>query len=332
MLQNKKYTYFFSFFILSFHLLAQEVSVIQSSNIKGDSSYYDIYQFNDNEFWIGGEYGILKCLDKSGKLTDIKFPNKGAHILEIAQFGPDRVIILADKGILYFYDVSLDSWEVKVFPKYKNKALYNICVINDKTAYICGGHSRIAKGKRTLPRGFILKTENGGATWKKCYNNPFKMVWDINYEDNRLYAITYSPFGSKILTSINEGKSWKRHSFFSKILIHDMEKIKSFYLVGGIRKGKSAGTIGILNTDSLAKLEETSIFWDVSASNLYTLASGSNGIIAYKFNGNVKWVEFKTPIPKNLYAVKFINSNSAYVVGREKTILRVEWKDLTVID
>ena len=67
---------------------------------------------------------------------------------------------------------------------YDNSTFYNIAVIDNNTAYICGGKSKITLGKRTVPFGFILKTADRGNTWTEVYSSAFSMIWDMDINNN----------------------------------------------------------------------------------------------------------------------------------------------------
>lgn len=315
-------------FLCSSSVFAQIITVVQSSDIIGDSSYYHILRVNENEFWLGGEYGLLKKINNEEKLEEIIYPNNGNHILAMELWGRDKVILVCDKGTIYQYCTVTYKWEFTNIPEFNNSAFYNITTVNDSVAFICGGNSKVADGKKAIPYGFILKTIDKGLNWQKIYKNNFKMIWDILYDNNQLYAITYSPLGSNVIVSEDLGKSWKKTGIKNSGLYHDIEKSDNLYFVGGeVSKNKSNGIITLIENQSDIKLKGTGIFWELNAGSLFILATACNGILAFKKRDEYEWNAVKSPIAKHLYSSKFIDPSSAYIVGREKTILKLKWED-----
>ena len=166
-----------------------------------DPSFYDITRIDTNEYWIGGKNGSLISIDTNERMTPVQYPGTGAHILKIASFSNDKVIMAADQGTLYLHDRTSGAWQVIKVPGYENRTFYSLQIIDSATAFIAGGASSVSFGKIGIPHGFILMTRDGGETWEEVYRHSLFMIWELNYntEEHRLYASLYSPLGSRIL-------------------------------------------------------------------------------------------------------------------------------------
>ena len=312
---------------------SQIISVIQCGNSKPDSSYYDIVRINEGEYWVAGKHGVLKKINETGKVENIDYPNLGYHILKIAAFDSNNILLCGDKGIIYQYSKNSNSWTTKQIADYSNQCFYNMVTINDSTAFICGGNSKISRGEKSVPNGFILKTIDKGKTWNEVYKNISRMVWDLYFDksDHKLYAIIYSPLGSNVVCSINEGLNWEKLSEHYSSLFHSFNKMKdlaktNFYFAGG--KNGNINNYGIIvnaATKEIQKFKNTGMIWDIASNEIYTLAAASKGYVLSKINTSTKWTLLKSQTDVNLYEVAFINSNSAYVIGSNKTILKIQF-------
>ena len=91
-----------------------------------DSSYYDIRKMNDGSIWLGGEYGILKKINK-GNVSSIPYPNNGSHILKIIE--NENVIYMAcDKGTIYRLNKETGDAKVKVYKRFRKKCFYDMAI------------------------------------------------------------------------------------------------------------------------------------------------------------------------------------------------------------
>lgn len=170
-----KITFCILFFATLYNVKGQKVhiQVLQQGKTFQDSSYYDIFPVGE-QFWIGGKYGTLKSADVKGNLRTINYPNQHVDIYKIDQFDAQNLIACADKGIIYKHHLRTQTWEVIKVKGYEKACFYNMAVVNDSTAFVCGGNSAIAHSQKTMPLGFILKTIDRGRTWKKYIVTPSK--------------------------------------------------------------------------------------------------------------------------------------------------------------
>ncbi len=306
---------------------AQNISVIESSTSGTDSSYYDIIQAGPSEYWVGGKYGILKKITADGRLEVIHYPSLGAHILKMAKLDENTILLCGDKGVIYRYSRLPDKWYVTQLSGYAGQCFYNMVTVNDSTAFICGGKSKISRGERAVPGGFILKTSDKGKTWKEVYKDFTSMIWDMYFDakEKTLYALSYSPLGTRVLCSVNEGQYWQKLKEHYSVLLHSFNKLSGGYSSGG--KNGSLGKYGVIIDASkkILKFRETGMIWDVASNGIHTLASACRGLLLSKSEFSQKWTLLHTPSNVNLYELAFINSTTAYVIGSNKTILRVDF-------
>jgi hypothetical protein len=318
----------------------QTIDFIQYGENKGDSSYYDIFQTSDTEFWIGGKGGILKKYTLDGSIEDIPYPKNGNSILRINKMG-DKMILAADKGILYVWENQ--EWKVQEFQHLRKSCFYDLQVIDSLNAFLCGGKSKIAVGKRTIPYGFIMATKNGGETWTEVFKDWKRMVWRLKWveESQKLFALTYSPLGSRIFEGKDRGASWSKTGFKNNKLIHDFEinTENSVVLAGGISGNLKNSNTCLLKSYSPKKsnsskskysdsIPEVGLLWDYSESNFYEAAGACSGNIIYKSKSELdSWKYLQLAEPINLYEILFFTDNQAIIIGSNKSILQLKLPD-----
>lgn len=313
--------------ILSFSLGAQtpSISVITRGSPPKDSSYYDIKKVGHNQYWAIGKYGIFTALNGSGKTCPVKYPNKGITLFKMAKFHAGHIIISADKGSVYHYFPSKNKWKYQKIKGFENYCFYNICAIDSNTAFITGGKSKIAKSQMAIPNGFILRTTDGGKTWQTVFRSLLQMVWTVRYHpgSEKLYALTYSPMVSHLLISGNYGGHWDKQHFsglYHGLFLEDDSRI----MVGG-KDGRINKNGRIMLNKTKIKYPRLGFFWSFSKNQYHTIIPGSKGNILYR-NNSGKWKPANTPANWNLYEVAFIDDHSAFVVGSQRTILRIRFK------
>lgn len=336
------YSGFSVFFALAVYTLqAQHLELIHSGTHADDSSYYDIYRAKDGHFMLGGKFGVLKTLHEDGSIRDVEYPRGGESILRIQEFYRGAFILAADAGIVY--TMHNDQWSTLELQNYKSSCFYDVAIIDSTTALMCGGKSEIACGKRVVPFGFVLRTEDGGATWKRVYRKWNRMVWKVLYDldTKRSYMLTYSPFGSRVFESEDAGKTWHRSAIRSSALWHDMEINSDHQLIfcGG-KSGnlkRSEGQICYKDTPIIGKCEtsksilDSGMIWDYHATDNFEIASGSRGILYVKKKGlQAEWKRMEVKPAVNLYEISFIDPHSAYIVGSNKTLYKLIIQDAPV--
>jgi photosystem II stability/assembly factor-like uncharacterized protein len=208
-------------------------------------------------------------------------------------------------------------------------------------AFLCGGKSKIAIGKRTIPFGFILGTTDGGATWTTVYKTWKRMIWRLKWEKekNTLYALTYSPWGTVIMEGKDRGVNWHKTGFSNKNLLHDfeLEKENSFIVAGGNSGNLKKSNTCLLKScfaekSNLSKNSDFSpnvgLIWDYSDSQCYETAGACAGNLLYKSkNESDNWKTIQLSNPINLYEIIFYTDYQALIIGSNKSILRISFPE-----
>ena len=317
---------------------AQSIQVVCQGKGGQDSSFYDIFQFSDNKYWIGGEYGILKQLNNEGNLTSVVYPNLGVSILKIAQQGEESILMAGDKGTLYRKKDKLSAWEIIQPAGYKNKCFYDLTIVNDSIALMCGGKSKIAYGKKSIPGGFILKTEDRGVTWKKVFGRTVRMFWRIKPMKikGEFYLLSYAPWGSRIFKSSDNGDSWKKTEFKSNNLWYDLKVNPSGNLIcHGGKNGqiyqKGSGCIDNLSDsksrNQLLKQQPLNWVWDYGFTDDWEVMTSMRGQMNIKNQADENWQLISLPTGGNLYKICPNTPNSFWVIGSQQGVYRVSLPD-----
>lgn len=322
-----KLTFVNALFMICFGARAQEVQiqVVQQGTTFKDSSYYDIVPVG-NRYWIGGKYGTLKSSDSLGHLTDIPYPNQHVDIYKIDRFDAQNLIACADKGIVYKHNLLSKTWEVIKVKGYEKACFYNMAVINDSTAFLCGGNTAIAHSQKTIPLGFILKSTDRGKTWQKVYSNAFKMVWCVKYNpyNKQVYALMYSPNRTHLYAFEND--RWHRKQKVGNTIFHEIqfENATDFVATGGW-----IGKKGRIYRNAQKKIvKEAGLIWGRVSNFKYDLYTACNGqIVLDNKTGNYKRFGVKLNDKFSIYEAVFTSDHTALAIGTAQTLLHI-----TVLD
>ncbi|CAH0996888.1 hypothetical protein EMA8858_03023 [Emticicia aquatica] len=295
------------------------IQVLQQGTSYSDSSYYDIIPVGD-KFWIGGKYGTLKSIDAEGNLANISYPSEQVDIYKLDHFDKDNLIISGDKGIIYKHNLVKNSWETIKIKGYEKSCFYNLTVVNDSTAFICGGKSSIAHSEKTIPFGFILKTTDKGNTWKRVYKNPFKMVWCVKYNvfDKRVYALMYTPNKTHLYSFVKN--NWIRKQKIGNSIFHEIqfENEKDFIAMGGWmgKKGR------IHTNNQQLEINKSGLLWGRVTNQKYEIYSACDGqvVLSDKF-GNYRVFGEKLNKAFNIYETVFTSPTTAIAIGSARTVL-----------
>lgn len=320
-----KYFLNISFLLLTCSILSgQNIQVIEQGS-RTDSSYYHICKISDNEFWLGGEYGILKKVDSLGNLSNINLPNQGVDILKIEKIKRYVFILTAD-AVIYRYDIESDTFITKQFPAFRNRCFYDIIELNNDQLLVCGGATGIAAGRPTIPKGFIatldLNLENIDVVWK----HRWKFVWSIIQTDNQeTLAVTFNGLRSRILKT-KDLTTWKKAEKI-KGLIHDVSYIDDQLWYCGTKNisFRKNGIFGKLDTDhKLTKVKRTGCLWRLDTIDKHIVSVTYSGELL-KIDPHSREITLLS-IPKKyaLYDIEQISNSQVLVVGRGKMAYLVD--------
>lgn len=211
--------------IILLHLLivlqvfGQRVQTILQGNAS-DSSFYHVARISDNEYWAGGEHGILKSIDSLGNVSTIKFPNLGLDILKIERIN-DYVYLITANATIYRYNMQQKQFSSKSFPQFNGKCFYDLIGLPNGQIMVCGGTSGIAKGEKQIPRGFIATLDQDMGEVTVVWKSFRRFVWSLlNTGNEGVMAVSFNGIKSKILKSENL-KKWRKDSNV-KGLVHEI--------------------------------------------------------------------------------------------------------------
>lgn len=322
-----KITLVYALFIAFCSAQAQEVriQVLKQGKTFKDSSFYDIVPVG-NRFWIGGKYGTLKSSDSLGNLTDVSYPNLHVDIYKIDRFDAQNLIACADQGVIYKHNLAAKTWEVIKVKGYEKSCFYNMAVVNDSTAFVCGGNTAIAHSQKTIPLGFILKSTDRGRTWRKVYSNAFRMVWCVKYNphNQKVYALMYTPNRTHLYALEND--RWQRKQKVGNSIFHEIqfENATDFVATGGWigKKGR------IYSNTQKKVINDAGLIWGRVSNHKYDLYTACNGqIVLDNKTGNYKRFGIKLNDQFSIYEAIFTSDHTALAIGSAQTLLHI-----TVVD
>ncbi len=310
------------FFCFATNAKAQSIKVI-SKGIESDSSYYHIEKINNNEYWAGGEYGILTKIDSLGNTSSIPYDNDGKSILKIQKVNNYIFIATAD-AVIYRYDINKQLFIKKEFKGFKNKCFYDLIPLKNGQLLICGGTKGISNGEKKMPHGFIgvlnQDLEDMKIVWH-CYR---KFVWSVLQQENEeILAATFNGFNTKILRS-NKSIHFKKIAKV-KGLVHEIALLNNSIWHAGSKNihYTKDGIIGENYTKNI-KLKGIGCLW--SMDNLYNRMVGvsNSGKIVLLNNKTSTTKIIDTPTNYSLYDIANISGCKLLMVGHAKTIFLVE--------
>lgn len=321
-----------SFLLINFSCFTSKaqnvtISVLQQGTSYQDSSYYDIMPVAD-KFWIGGKYGTLKMIDKDGNLENINSPSQHLDIYKLDKFDEQNLIACGDKGRVYLHNTKQNLWKTIKVKGYEKACFYNMVVVDENTAYICGGNSKIAHSKKRIPNGFILESKDKGLTWKKVYSNPFMMVWCVKYNAfaKKVYALMYTPNRTYLYGL--EGNNWKKEKNIGNSIFHEIQFLNAqdYVATGGWQTQKGR----IYSNNKKAIFPNSGLIWGRTEGSKYDIYSASKGQILFDDKmGNYHCYAAKLNKDFNIYETVFTSDSTAIAIGSARTILMIKIEENT---
>lgn len=309
-------TGFFIFTLLQNNKVScQNIQTLQLGN-DNDSSYYHLTKIGPNEFWAGGEYGILTVFDTLGNMRSISLPLDGAAILKMERKDSYAFIITDDCTIIK-YNLTDQTFIKRKFHGFRNKCFYDMIFTNDNKIILCGGSTGISKAQKKLPRGFIGVTNLDLDQPKIVWKSYRKFVWSVKETaNNEFLAATFNGINTKILRSTN-GLNWRRHNKI-KGLVHEINTIenKIFYCgTGGIHFNKD----GFIQKENQKKqvFPNEGCFWSMETSSQLPIVVTQKGKVLIGVK-NDSFQHFKLPTNFPIYDLEQVSENKFMVVGHGK--------------
>ncbi len=283
-----------------------------------DSSFYDIAKINENEFWLGGESGVLYRTDTLGNIHLILAEKLNETILKIVRH--DRFVYLAlGKNKIMRYDLHTEDFFVKEFPYLENKCIYDLIVLDDGNVMICGGDTEIAEAKVAIPRGYIATLDpdltNLTFSWKS-YNH---FVWALlQMDDGEIYASTFDGISTRILRRTYE-RSWKKQKRIIG-LVHNLHQVDGdLWYTGtlGLNLTKNGIYGKVFERHSPVRKFKQGAIWTFTQLNNTMVAFAEGGSIIEVGHGEAKLSPFASAF--TIYDVEEMGQDKLLVVGRGKS-------------
>ncbi len=297
-----------------------------------DSSFYDVAKINDNEYWIGGEFGILYKTDTLGNLNSILKDKIDASILKI-QHANNYVFIATDKSQIVKYDLQNHEYVIKSFPQLENKCIYDLIVCKDGTLMICGGKTDISKSKLRVPRGFIATLDTSLTNFEFSWTCYRKFVWSLIQLDNGdILASCFDGLTSSILVS-DTPKAWKRKDRVFG-LVHEFYKVDNEVWYSGTQTFNVSknGIYGKVfdNKGPLHTFKEGSV-WALTIINGTLIGVTQTGEIfeVDTQTGLARLKSFKSE--ESIYDCIQVGKNKMIIVGHGKSAYIVKTHDIQEI-
>lgn len=315
-------TGFFIFTLLQNNKVScQNIQTLHLGN-DNDSSYYHLTKIGPNEFWAGGEYGILTVFDTSGNMRSISLPLDGAAILKMERKDSYAFIITDDCAIIK-YNLTDQTFIKRKFSGFRNKCFYDMIFTNDNKIILCGGSTGISKAQKKLPRGFIGVTNLDLDQPKIVWKSYRKFVWSVKETaNNEFLAATFNGINTKILRSKVDLK-WRKYKKI-KGLVHEINLINNKVIycgTGGIHFNKD-GFIQIENEKKQVFTNE-GCFWSMENVNQAPcLVTQKGKLLMGQQDGSFQ--QFKLPTSFPIYDLEQVSENKFMVVGHGKSAFIVE--------
>lgn len=315
---------FFSW-IVALHSYGQKVHTILRGN-HSDSSFYHITRIGENEFWAGGEYGILKSIDTLGNVKSINMPSHGLDILKIERIN-DFIYLITDNATIFRYDINRKEFTSKHFAKLKGKCFYDMIALPDGQILVCGGASGIARGDKAIPRGFIARLDADLNEIDIIWKSFRRFVWSmIDAGDNGVVVASFNGVNTRLLKT-NNFKSWKKSAKVNG-LVHEISLIDNDIWFSGTKniRYKKSGIWGRKRNGKKPEVtDNTGCIWSmqrVNGSIVMSTYSGELLILNPKTNESQLLAVSKN---NSLYDIEKISETKIFVVGHGKGLYMIDF-------
>ena len=315
--------------LLSTNIVCGQTILAKHTADTNDSSYYDIEKINVNEFWAGGENGILTRIDSAGNPTPINLPGNHSNFLKILAVG-HFVFLFTDDATIFRYNILNNTFIKKSFKQFKSKCFYDAIVSSNNEIIICGGATGISRHQKKIPSGFIAKTDLELNTPQIVWKSYRKFVWNLLPYNNAVLAITYNGNRSAVLLG-QTLHHWKPFSKKVKGIVHEVVPINGdlFYAGTPSMHYKELGMMGAFN---MSNTSNNFIEKQNKGGCIWTLKKCHDGIIGINQIGDLICIkkDFSTTrtfslLPnKALYEIEKVSENKFILVGHGKTIILAE--------
>lgn len=306
---------------------AQVITTIQAGGYS-DSSYYDIARIDANEFWVGGENGILTCLDTLGNMSHLSLPLRDRDILKIVPAG-NYVYVATDQGTIFRYNRAHDKW---IYSDYSDQGFgkltfYDLVVMNDGTIVVSGGHNKIAQGKVSMPKGFVATLdEELLGTPSIVWSHALMFVFTLEYDsvEDEVFFAAFNGISSQLFSSIDGASTFQRRQTIPGLVHHlTFHQGEMWYSGAKSFRYSRVGIAGKVGEEPLEMPGEGCIWSLLPLQNkMYCLAF--NGAIVAPTDDFDAYSFKIRPSMTSLYEAASISGTKAFIIGHGRTILMIE--------
>ncbi|HOP03061.1 MAG TPA: hypothetical protein PL017_03460 [Tenuifilaceae bacterium] len=307
---------------LVLHVLGQKVQTIISGS-HSDSSLYHISRISENEFWAGGEHGILKSIDTLGNVKTVNYPNSGLDILKIERI-ENFIYLITSNATIYRYNTESDEFIRKDFPSLKGKCFYDLVGLPDGQILVCGGTSGIAKGDKKIPRGFIAKLDKDLNSIDIVWKSYRKFVWSlVESPIDGVFAVEFNGLKSRIVSS-TDLVHWKKQKKVNG-LVHEIAMIDGDIWYSGSKsiRFRRTGIFGNGKERKSSLLKKTGCLWSIVKAKGNLFLSSYKGLLLVHNPLNRTTQTLAVANGFSLYDMESISDSKFLVVGHGKGLYLV---------
>ena len=264
-----------------------------------------IYFTDDYNGLIAGDSGlILQSADGGSNWKKISIKNKDD--LYSININDDKTFLGGSSGFLCYLNSKNEL--VRILTN-TSASLFKILFINSNTGFIVGSD------------GLILRTSDGGISWKKIESGVTKNLYSISFSDSKNGVIV--GWSGTILKTIDAGLSWKKHSVNFSSYLKDVLFVNEFLglIVGG--EGK------VLRTeDGGADWDEIDLNSDAGLYKIHFNNSGeaiiltNRGEIFLSNDSGKNWIKKYIGQPVILNDIQQLNSGNFIVTANNGNIFK----------
>jgi photosystem II stability/assembly factor-like uncharacterized protein len=279
-------------------IMAKAVLIASATGLKGVEFGRGAILDND-EIWLLGYDGRQESLyySKDGGTTWQKTPFTDIYFPSDIAFTKDKTWIVTRASEMYYSTDRGDKW-VKVITPSKNKFEY-IDFYQDIGYAIVNKTVRDMNTYTIKPGIQILRTTDGGQSWKICYEDKITSeVMDFAVWQENVVVILQ---GSPTLWTADQGKHWQRveiqPQFIYQIAFNQVGKLWGVTSEAEIYYSNDQGR-NWRRVDNLPAAVRNKRWIDVAFNKKdYGVCSASDGTLVITKNGGQTWEELKTTIP-----------------------------------
>jgi photosystem II stability/assembly factor-like uncharacterized protein len=215
-------------------------------------------------------------------------------------------------GKIYLTTDQGASWAAQYNPTPADQPLYQLLFTDQKTGYAVGGRSSCGGTGCVPPGGIVLKTTDGGNTWRKVYAGQQNEVVSIAVNKNGSLFMAANGAPAGLFRSNDAGASWQlvetAGNSFSKIVFTNNA---GFYTGGGAQLVKSTDAGATWSSKTVLSYNYANDLAFSNETGYYVLGYSQ----AFITNDNgTHWSEVHSPIT-SISKVNALTNTSALLWG-----------------